>query len=291
MDEPLFATAPDGAKLAYEVLGAQWVGRALPIVLIGGMTSLRGDWERLAKPLAARRPGMAAHRGMGDSTYSTPERDDDMSIESLARDLLALLTPLRWEEVALCGFSMGGAVAQQLLLLPYHPTNAVPLPFRVSHVILASTLCATIWDRRYGLRLAPPAPRPLTPEERKARVKPILDSTFDPEWLADPANRERYESLMNAMLHGRGLHDKLPRSIKFLVIHGKKDSIVPFSSGEELLQRIPWARGLTVGNQPGEVPSLAFGHQWFEYFDAAVWVGVVEGFMNGKPTTPEWSRL
>ncbi|KAG7085941.1 hypothetical protein E1B28_003469 [Marasmius oreades] len=73
MIEPLTVTAPDGASLAYEIQGSQWIGRALPI----GMTSLRGDWERLASPLVAHRPVLIYdHRGMGDSTYSTPSRKE-----------------------------------------------------------------------------------------------------------------------------------------------------------------------------------------------------------------------
>ncbi|KAG7092932.1 hypothetical protein E1B28_009237 [Marasmius oreades] len=315
MIEPLTVTAPDGASLAYEILGSQWIGRALPIVLIGGMTSLRGDWERLANPLAAHRPVLIYdHRGMGDSTYSTPERNDEITVESLARDLLTILTSLRWQELALCGFSMGGVVAQQLLFLQYHPTNPVSLPFRVTHVILSGTLCATIWShgalRLQNLSEVSVPSRPLTLEEKKARVQPVLDSTFDPEWLADPANKDRREFLLNSMLSGRpgrtlskqglalrnfnfrGLHERLPRSIEFLILHGEKDAIVPISCGQELLQRIPWARSVQVGDRPGEVPSLGFGHQWFEYFDPEVWVGVVETFLDAKsPTTPPWSRL
>lgn len=34
------------------------------------------------------------------------------------------------------------------------------------------------------------------------------------------------------------------------------------------------------GNKPGQVPSLAFGHLWYEYFDAQVWQDVVEGFLK-----------
>ena len=47
------------------------------------------------------------HRGIGDSSLS-PAGDDEISIETLARDLLALLVHLNWKEVALCGYSMGG---------------------------------------------------------------------------------------------------------------------------------------------------------------------------------------
>lgn len=48
---------PDGAKIAYEILGSAHVGVQQPIVLIGGMSSRRGDWERLATSLATKWPG------------------------------------------------------------------------------------------------------------------------------------------------------------------------------------------------------------------------------------------
>jgi pimeloyl-ACP methyl ester carboxylesterase len=47
------------------------------------------------------------HRGIGNSSLS-PAGNEEISIESLARDLLALLIHLNWKEVALCGYSMGG---------------------------------------------------------------------------------------------------------------------------------------------------------------------------------------
>ena len=49
---------PDGAQIAYEVWGAQHVAQALPIILVGGISTIRGDWDRLAHCLAATRPGI-----------------------------------------------------------------------------------------------------------------------------------------------------------------------------------------------------------------------------------------
>lgn len=45
---------------------------------------------------------------MGDSELS-PGENEHITMESLARDLLFLLNHLRWKELAICGFSMGGA--------------------------------------------------------------------------------------------------------------------------------------------------------------------------------------
>lgn len=56
---------------------------------------------------------------MGDSTYSTPARNDDINIEMMARDLFALIEHLGWNDIDILGFSMGGTS-------PYHLHN-VPL--------------------------------------------------------------------------------------------------------------------------------------------------------------------
>jgi hypothetical protein len=76
-----------------------------------------------------------------------------------------------------------------------------------------------------------------------------------------------------------GLHEKLPRNIQFLVIHGDLDAIVPPYCGQEILQRIPWARSVEIGTQRGAVENLDFGHHWFEYFDVQVWHDVIEKFL------------
>lgn len=52
---------PDGGQIAFEVLGTEYLGRRQPIVFIGGMSSLRGDWERLSNSIANVRPGKVGH--------------------------------------------------------------------------------------------------------------------------------------------------------------------------------------------------------------------------------------
>ncbi|KAL0946569.1 hypothetical protein HGRIS_012772 [Hohenbuehelia grisea] len=293
-------TLHDGAKLAYEVLGAQFLEQKEPIVLVNGMTTTRGDWERLANSLSEVRPVLLFdHRGMGDSTYSTPEMNDVITIESMARDLVMLLEFLGWKEVILC------VVVQQLLFLPHHAQNPVSLPFKPTHVIFAATLASVLRDKRYGVHLKFPPPEKrasLTDEDKKDLSRDMLDRSFDPAWLAIPENKPRYEWWLNRMIRGRpartilqqgrtlnrfnfaGLHDKLPRDMKILVLHGVEDLIVPFSSSEEICKLIPWAKRVEVGTQPGQTPSLSYGHNWFEYFDINAWRDVIEVFVeNSKP--------
>ena len=50
-------TLKDGTELAYDILGSEHLGHALPLVMIGGMRSVRTDSLELAAILARRRPG------------------------------------------------------------------------------------------------------------------------------------------------------------------------------------------------------------------------------------------
>ncbi|KAF8205665.1 Alpha/Beta hydrolase protein [Mycena galopus ATCC 62051] len=296
-------TLPDGAQLGFEILGAEHLGRAAPIVLVGGVSSLRGDWERLSASLAHVRPGKPFdHPGMGDSKLAG---DEPFTIELLARDLLFLLAHLGWKELSICGFSMGGVVTQQLLFLPYHPERPTPLPFQVTHVLLAGSLCSPLRDPKYGLLIQPVPNGPLSQQEKLDLARPSLERAFDPAWVSDPRNAARLDALLLTMISGRprkvimkqlramnrfdftGLHEKLPRNLRrktrFLVIHGDLDAIVPPSCGQEILRRIPWAKPVEIGPQRGAVESLAFGHHWFEYFDVRVWHNMVENFLGSSP--------
>ncbi|KJA27078.1 hypothetical protein HYPSUDRAFT_198377 [Hypholoma sublateritium FD-334 SS-4] len=285
----------DGSVTAYEVLGNQDTD-AEPIVLVAGLSMVRGDWERLADPMSKYRKVLIYdHRGIGDSTFS--KGDDVITIESLARDLLDLLIFLEWKKFIFCGFSMGGLIAQQLLFLPYVVTNPTPLPFQVKHLILAGTLAGPK-DKEPGFKISlPKLQRPPTREERREFSRPMVHAAFDPIWYNDPANSERADWWLDRIsgrpmkvigMQARAidtvkLEDYYPRlssDIKVLVIHGKLDEIVPFSYSDDILRHIPWAKRVEVGMQPGQVEHLDFGHNWFEYFDSNVWCEVIERFVG-----------
>lgn len=69
-----------------------------------------------------------------------------------------------------------------------------------------------------------------------------------------------------------------------MIIHGELDQILPFSNVQEFLRLIPWARVVSVGDAPGSVPALRFGHDWVEYFDPQVWCSVFEAFLQARWT-------
>ncbi|KAF5349452.1 hypothetical protein D9757_012427 [Collybiopsis confluens] len=286
---------PNGVNIAYEILGSRFLGYRRPIVLVSGLSIVRKDWSLLSQCLAASRPVLVYdHRGIGDSTCS-PSAVEEITIESMALDLLALLTYLKWKEIVICGWSMGGVVAQQLLVLPFHPHRPRPLPFRVTHVILAGTRSLVLAQNQHGFQNR--IPKVLTPEEKLTLVRTVLAKTFDPAWLAQ--NSEKFESLFRGWLLGvrpPGTINKqqqaaasfdiqhllafIPRTTKILVIHGELDQIIPYSAGRDIPAHITTAKFMSIGPAPGQVYTPTFGHFWFQYFNIDMWREVLERHMS-----------
>lgn len=293
---------PDGAKLVYEILEPRHLGKTTPVVMICGMTALRVDDERVNKAVAKSHPVLIYdHRGMGDSSL-TPAGDEEITIELLARDLLFLLKTLGWKEVALCGHSMGGVIAQQLLVLPFHPTSPVRLPFRTTHLFLVGTRCRV--NQGPGLPITAVPGKPRSVEERREGAKRVIAATLDPAWVE--ANGYRFNEILSRVVYNN-LSNRpadmvakqsvalrkfefeqylkhIPRDIQVLVIHGQLDKVIPFKCAEDLIDHIPWAQLVQEGSQRGQIPTLQFGHLWYEYFDPQVWHDVLYVFMQRAPS-------
>jgi len=57
MPGPAVAELPDGAKLAYNILGSQYLGKTTPVVMICGMTALKSDNKKVSEAVAQSHPG------------------------------------------------------------------------------------------------------------------------------------------------------------------------------------------------------------------------------------------
>ena len=56
---------------------------------------------------------------MGESTYSTPDRTDEITIGMMARDAVALVEHVGWKDVDMLGFSMGGTLPTMVIMRPH----------------------------------------------------------------------------------------------------------------------------------------------------------------------------
>lgn len=117
------STTVDGCRVAWHQIGA---GR--PLVLLNGYAATKSDWD----PAFLKRLGEECqllcidHRGMGESEPG----EEEISVERMAKDVLAVIAELNLDRIPLLGWSMGGFVAQEAAALD---------PGRVEALVLLST--------------------------------------------------------------------------------------------------------------------------------------------------------
>ena len=97
----------DGRRYAWRSVGA-----GPPLVMINGYAATSEDWDPtfLAALAADFELICPDNRGVGSSELG----DEELTIEAMATDVEALLGALGLEAAAVCGWSMGGYVAQAL---------------------------------------------------------------------------------------------------------------------------------------------------------------------------------
>src|SRR6184192_2492521 len=95
-----------GANFAYRQLGAS---NGVPVIFLNHLGAVLDNWDpRVIDGVAARHRVIAFdNRGIGASKGSTPS-----FVEAMARDAVAFIRALGFDQVDLLGFSLGGFVAQ-----------------------------------------------------------------------------------------------------------------------------------------------------------------------------------
>jgi pimeloyl-ACP methyl ester carboxylesterase len=113
-----------GTTFAYRELGAT---SGVPVIFLNHLAAVLDNWDpRVVDGIAAeRRVIVFDNRGIGASGGSTPD-----TVEAMARDAIAFIRALGFEQVDLLGFSLGGMVSQVIVALE---------PQLVRKMILAGT--------------------------------------------------------------------------------------------------------------------------------------------------------
>jgi pimeloyl-ACP methyl ester carboxylesterase len=135
-------TSQSVSALGYRI-NVRVVGEGEPLLLINGLTRALGSWDAFTAAMSGRRIVSFDAPGVGASENSILP----LSIAQLATICVAVLDELGLERVDVLGFSLGGAVAQEL---------ASTFPSRVRRLVLAATTCgigstAAGWDPRDGV--------------------------------------------------------------------------------------------------------------------------------------------
>jgi 3-oxoadipate enol-lactonase len=233
----------DGLTLAYDVSGS-----GPPLVLIMGYRLNSSAWPAEFLEGLAERFTLVLFDNRGTGLSGKPT--SGYALSNMADDVIGLMDHLGITRSNVLGYSMGGAIAQELVC--HHPE-------RVSSLVLFATLCG-------GPRAAYAGPTAMrvmhdlegmTPAEAARRMWTV---TYEPRYLA--ANRDQIERQMQleiqypTPLHAADLQFQalvdfdsstaLPSvRARTLIVTGDRDQLIPPRNSEVLANLIPDAR-LTV---------------------------------------------
>jgi 3-oxoadipate enol-lactonase len=238
-EERLIARTADGTGLSVVINGG-----GDPLLLIPGLGASRSAFDQLV-------PGLSEHsrvitfdpRGIGES-----EGGGNTTLTAMALDVVSVLDATGCTTAAVFGASMGGLVAQHLI---------VDHPARVSDLLLA----ATGPGGNDGVDAAPADQAALlgkgakTPEEAYRIACTVLYSRqfqrAHPEFIEaqirdrarHPVRPRVFSAQYSAMWQPDHSFDALASvRVPALVMHGTDDVVIPFENARILAKQIPGAR-------------------------------------------------
>jgi pimeloyl-ACP methyl ester carboxylesterase len=251
-DAPTKTVDVDGTRFAYRQLGPDG---ATPVIFLNHLGAVLDNWDpRVVDGIAARHRVITFdNRGIGASKGRTP-----VSVAAMARDAVAFIRALGFDEVDLLGFSLGGFVSQVI---------ASEEPKLVRKVILAGTgpaggegidkvtsltigdmakAALTFKDPKYYLFFTTTANGRSAARQFLKRLKERAD------------NRDKSISLIAFRAQLRAIHAwgrQEPSDLSgihqpVLVANGDQDRMVPSSNSVDLARRLPDAQ-LTLYSDAG----------------------------------------
>jgi pimeloyl-ACP methyl ester carboxylesterase len=232
-------TRVNDINLYYEVFG-----EGEPILLIHGLAS-RGKGFKFQIPALSERFRTITfdNRGVGE----TDQPKEPYSIAGMADDAAGLLDTLGVESAHVFGVSMGGMIAQELVLR--HPGRVRKLALGCTHSGIKHCAPSPQWVTDIFKSL-PGKPRaqvvregipfnfsPFTQEHNPQLIEEMVPLMID--------NRQRgyaYTNQINAV-YAFDAYDRLPQiAAPTLILTGTDDVLIPPANSQTLVDRIPGAR-------------------------------------------------
>lgn len=243
-EAPNLSISVGGTAFAYRDLGPRG---GVPVILLNHLGAQLDNFDpRIIDGLAdARRVIAFDNRGVGASGGKTPS-----SISAMAKDAVAFIRALGFAEVDLFGFSMGGFVAQEivltepglarrLILTGTGPAGGTGIN-KVTPLTIVDMIKGTLTfrDAKYYLFFT------TTPNGRRAA------RAFLARLKERRTNRDKAISLSAFAAHLRAIEayglqapqDLNAIRIPTLVANGDQDRMVPSSNTHDLAKRIPGAQ-------------------------------------------------
>ncbi len=225
-------------------LDYQRSGEGPPLLAIMGMSGTYLHWGEpfLLRLRESFEVIVYDHRGVGASS----RLNGPITTPQLAADAAGLVRALELDSVHVLGISMGGMVAQELVLAD---------PELVRTLTLGCTYCGgpgSSFGSAAGERLG----EAMASRDRARALRAAYEVNLSPAAAADPELWERYQSIaaeravavqvimaQAAACARHDTHDRLPAvSAPTLVIHGSADELIPVENGRLIASLIPEAR-------------------------------------------------
>jgi pimeloyl-ACP methyl ester carboxylesterase len=233
---------PDTARIAWESDGPE---DAPAVLLVMGLAYPAAMWFRLVPALAEQhRVIRVDNRGAG-RTGDVPGAP--YTVETMAADCLAVLDAAGVDTAHVVGISMGGLIAQEIVLTAPERVRSLCLIAThpgASHAVLNPQAVAMLMQRgqmtaqqaaeaSIPYNYAPGTPRERIEEDWAVRF-PLAGTNEG--YLAQVIGSSRWDG-----------HDRI-RGITAptLVVHGELDALVPPENGRIIADRIPGAELVTI---------------------------------------------
>ena len=247
MTETTYVNAPNrtvdvgGTTFAYRELGT---ASGVPVVFLNHLAAVLDNWDpRVVDGIAARhRVIVFDNRGIGASGGSTPD-----TIEAMARDAVAFIRSLGFEQVDLLGFSLGGMVSQviaelepqlvrKMILAGTGPAGGVGIN-KVTRITIVDMLKGylTFKDPKHYLFFT------TTANGRREAVKFIKRLKERTEDRDKPISVRAFRTQLRA-IHAWGVQQPSDLSTirqPVFVANGDHDRMVPTSNTVDLAKRLP----------------------------------------------------
>ncbi len=243
-------------------------GEGMPVLGIMGFLVDQRFWAAQTHAISANHRFITFdNRGVGRSTGAGAT-----TLDQMADDALRLLDHLEIDKAVVFGISMGGAIAQRLVLDHRE---------RVSALILANTFARPIeymrWEENLALQIAEHLDEisvfkahlihlfsPRFFEAGEDAIDRMVRSTFEAQGGPQVPLYDTMKTQIEAFAKHDVLHELHTISCPTLVIGGKLDMMVPGFASEEIAAAIPGAELVMLEGSHG----LAF--ELMEEFNAMV---------------------
>ena len=231
----------DDIQIYYEVKG-----EGFPLVMIMGLGGNLEGWDpRLVEGLSKKfKLVMFDNRGAGRTDIS----DKEYTTRLFADDTAGLMNTLGISKAHILGISMGGMIAQELVL---------NYPEKVAKLVLWSTCSGgskDVQSSKEVSRMLTADTSKMSQEEQKRMLLPlVLTDDFiekNPDFvklavqlaLKHPISEEAYMRQLNAVRKFNA-YDRLHQiKAPTLILHGRKDVLIPPENGSILAEAIPNAK-------------------------------------------------